>query len=432
MRVEPIPAQWVHIDVLVSILAPKLAAVCVEAASGGLVAWLRSKGFEIVEVSLEDALTRRRQRDLARRRPRHLHLEVRAPERCAPQPRDRGARPRPRDVHPRRRRRPLPGAGAAPRPRLAVADPGPAVDAARVIADLRELDRRTGGEGGARRVAWTEEWRAARAWFAELVAELGLEPRRDAAGNVRVTLEGESRPGLAVGSHLDSVTDGGWLDGALGVMAGLGVLRAWAESGERPPRDLVLVDWADEEGSRFGYSLFGSSAFAGTLDLEVVRPLRDHDGVALADALAENGVELDAAGGRGVVARGDRRLPRAPHRAGPGARVRVPAGRRGRRLRGDRALPPPVRGPGVARGHHPDGPPPRRRPRGGRDDPRDRAARQGARGQGHVRRAGAAPGDHHGRRGRGRAGRRPAPRRRRGARLDARAGAGGGRGRGRA
>jgi N-carbamoyl-L-amino-acid hydrolase len=89
------------------------------------------------------------------------------------------------------------------------------------------------------------------------------------------------------------VPAGGWLDGALGVIAGLGVLRAWAESGGRPPRDIVLVDWADEEGARFGYSLFGSAAFAGTLDREAVAPLRDHDGVALADALAENDVDLD-------------------------------------------------------------------------------------------------------------------------------------------
>jgi N-carbamoyl-L-amino-acid hydrolase len=172
----------------------------------------------------------------------------------------------------------------------------PPVDAERVVAELRELDRRTGGEGGARRVAWGEEWRAARAWFAELVGELGLEPVRDAAGNVRVTLPGESGgPGVALGSHLDSVPSGGWLDGALGVMAGLGVLRAWAERGERPPRDLVLVDWADEEGARFGHSLFGSSAFAGELDPEAVAELRDPEGVRLPDALAENGVDLGTA-----------------------------------------------------------------------------------------------------------------------------------------
>ena len=173
---------------------------------------------------------------------------------------------------------------------------GPPIDTGRVIADLHELDRRTGGEGGARRVAWGEEWRAARAWFAELLAELGLEATRDPAGNVRVRLEGEAKPAIALGSHLDSVPAGGWLDGALGVIAGLGVLRAWVDSGERPPRDLVLIDWADEEGARFGRSLLGSSAFSGSLEVSAAAELRDADGIVLADALAENGVELERMG----------------------------------------------------------------------------------------------------------------------------------------
>ncbi len=170
----------------------------------------------------------------------------------------------------------------------------PPVDAARAIADLRELDRLTGGPGGARRVAWGEEWRRAREYFTGLVAEIGLAPERDPAGNLWVRLDGSGDdPALTLGSHLDSVPDGGWLDGALGVMAGLGVLRAWAESGEPPPRDLVLVDWADEEGARFGHSLLGSSAVAGSLDLDAVRELRDHDGRPIAEVLAENGVELE-------------------------------------------------------------------------------------------------------------------------------------------
>jgi len=171
---------------------------------------------------------------------------------------------------------------------------GPAVDAARVIADLRELDRLTGGPAGARRLAWGEEWRRARGFFRELVAEVGLAPESDPAGNLWVRLEGAGGgPPVALGSHLDSVPSGGWLDGALGVMAGLGVLRAWADSGERPPRDLVLIDWADEEGARFGHSLLGSSAVAGSLDLGTVRELRDHEGRPIAEVLAENGVKLE-------------------------------------------------------------------------------------------------------------------------------------------
>jgi N-carbamoyl-L-amino-acid hydrolase len=180
----------------------------------------------------------------------------------------------------------------------------PAIDAARVIADLRELARRTSNERGAQRLCWTETWRDARAFLTERLAELGLEPERDAAGNLWATLPGEDRsqPALAIGSHVDSVPDGGWLDGAYGVMAALGVLRAWSESGQAPSRDLRLVDWADEEGARFGRSLFGSSAFAGSLDVAEIEALTDADGNAIADVLARNDVELarvgDAADGR--------------------------------------------------------------------------------------------------------------------------------------
>jgi N-carbamoyl-L-amino-acid hydrolase len=183
---------------------------------------------------------------------------------------------------------------------------GPAVEAARVVADLRELDRRTGGPGGAQRLCWTEVWREARAMLTNLLGDIGLEPERDAAGNLWAVLEGEREPALVVGSHVDSVPDGGWLDGALGVMAAVGVLRAWAGSGRRAPRSLALVDWADEEGARFGRSLFGSSAFSGTLDPEGVRGLRDAEGISIVDALAENGVSLEdalgAISGQGRVA----------------------------------------------------------------------------------------------------------------------------------
>ena len=174
-----------------------------------------------------------------------------------------------------------------------MASPGPAIDADGVIADLRELDRRTGGPGGARRLCWGDEWGAARSFLGELLAELGIEPELDAAGNLWALLPGAAEPALAVGSHLDSVPAGGWLDGAYGVMAGLGVVRAWARAGEPPPRTLALVDWADEEGARFGRSLFGSSAFSGTLDIEQVRELRDASGAALPEILAANGVDLD-------------------------------------------------------------------------------------------------------------------------------------------
>ena len=164
------------------------------------------------------------------------------------------------------------------------------MDPARVIADLRELDRRTGGPEGARRVCWTEEWMAARAFLRELLDELAVEIEVDAAGNLWAEVPGESSDVVAVGSHLDSVPAGGWLDGALGVMAAVEVLR----SAGAPARGVALVDWADEEGARFGRSLLGSSAFAGTLDPDAVRGLTDAGGERLPAVLAAHAVDVDA------------------------------------------------------------------------------------------------------------------------------------------
>jgi hydantoinase/carbamoylase family amidase len=175
----------------------------------------------------------------------------------------------------------------------------PTIDAGSVIADLRELDARTGGPGGARRVCWGDGWRAARELLRELLAELGLEPELDEAGSLWAYLPGEREPALALGSHLDSVPAGGWLDGALGVMGGLGVLRAWTTAGRRPPRTLALVDWADEEGARFGRSLFGSSAAAGTFDPDELTGAEDAGGRSAAEVLADNGIELARVGDAG-------------------------------------------------------------------------------------------------------------------------------------
>lgn len=160
-----------------------------------------------------------------------------------------------------------------------------------VIVNLKELAARTGNADGAQRVAWGPVWRDARTWFAGKLSEIGLTPSMDAAGNSWITLRGESDRTVIVGGHLDSVPNGGWLDGALGVLAGYEALRMFA--GTRPPLTLALVDWADEEGARFGRSLLGSSAAGGSLNVDDVRNLVDKSGIRLIDALKENGVELD-------------------------------------------------------------------------------------------------------------------------------------------
>jgi N-carbamoyl-L-amino-acid hydrolase len=165
------------------------------------------------------------------------------------------------------------------------------MNAQRVIADLRELAARTSTAGGAQRLAWGPVWRDAREWFTGKITGLGLRIETDSAGNNWVTLPGASPRTVIVGSHLDSVPNGGWLDGALGVMAALEALRMHASA--RPPVTIRLVDWADEEGARFGRSLLGSSAAAGSLKIDDVRELTDRHGTRLVDALGENGVALD-------------------------------------------------------------------------------------------------------------------------------------------
>jgi N-carbamoyl-L-amino-acid hydrolase len=165
----------------------------------------------------------------------------------------------------------------------------------RTVAELRELQELTGDENGAQRVAWTETWESARQWLREKVVPTGAEEEVDEAGNQWFTLPGASDRALLIGGHIDSVPNGGWLDGCLNLVAGVEVLRRIAEEGT-PPLTVRLVNWADEEGARFGRSLFGSSAAAGSMaDQDELRERRDADGVALPDALAQHGVDLDRA-----------------------------------------------------------------------------------------------------------------------------------------
>jgi len=164
----------------------------------------------------------------------------------------------------------------------------------RTIDELKELRALTADENGAQRVAWTDTWLKARAWFASKLDGLPVEHHFDSAGNRWVTLPGASEKALILGSHLDSVPNGGWLDGCLGAMAGLEVMRRFAnEYHGRPPVTIRLVDFADEEGARFGRSLLGSSAFAGTHSIAADRVRVDKDGIRLDDALKRCGVDID-------------------------------------------------------------------------------------------------------------------------------------------
>lgn len=165
---------------------------------------------------------------------------------------------------------------------------------ARTVAELKELRALTSDADGAQRVAWTETWASAREWLREKLSALPVTVETDEAGNLWATLAGASERALLIGGHTDSVPNGGWLDGCLNTLAGLEVLRRIAAQGV-PPVTVRLVDWADEEGARFGRSLFGSSAFSGNMDPQALAALHDSAGTSMPDALAVYDVDLHRA-----------------------------------------------------------------------------------------------------------------------------------------
>src|SRR5205823_1402890 len=169
-----------------------------------------------------------------------------------------------------------------------------ALDPKRMIAELKELRSLTSDDNGAQRVAFTRAWVETRSWLKSKLEALPVEVHTDAAVNLWATLRGQSEAGLLIGGHMDSVPNGGWLDGCLNVLAGVEILRriAWQYNG-KPPVTVRLVDWADEEGARFGKSLFGSSACSGNLNMDEARELKDKQNIHLPDALKEIGVDFE-------------------------------------------------------------------------------------------------------------------------------------------
>ncbi|MDQ2823958.1 MAG: Zn-dependent hydrolase [Verrucomicrobiota bacterium] len=162
------------------------------------------------------------------------------------------------------------------------------------IDELKELRALTGDANGAQRVAFTQTWARARAWLREKLEQLPVEIHNDAAGNLWTTLRGKSNKAVLIGGHIDSVPNGGWLDGCLNTMAGVEILRRInVQYKGEPPVTVRLVDWTDEEGARFGKSLFGSSACSGKIDMNETRGLKDKDGIRLVDALKEYGIDFE-------------------------------------------------------------------------------------------------------------------------------------------
>src|SRR5205823_11793781 len=156
--------------------------------------------------------------------------------------------------------------------------------------------------GGVTRSCWSPPHEEARAWLLSEIRGAGLQAWVDPAGNVFGGLGASSfsagTPAVVTGSHIDTVPEGGILDGALGVLAGLECLQAIREAGAAAQRPLVVAAWSDEEG-RYG-SLFGSRAFCGRLDVAAIATMAAVDGERLVDAMARAGFDAHRAPAAGA------------------------------------------------------------------------------------------------------------------------------------
>lgn len=148
--------------------------------------------------------------------------------------------------------------------------------------------------GGYRRYAWTTEDAELRDWFAATAADRGMEVVLDRAGNQWAWLgDPDGEPGLVLGSHLDSVPDGGAYDGPLGVVSAFAALDAVRAAGGGPDQPLGIVNFGDEEGARFGVACAGSRVITGALAPDRARALTDADGTSLAEAAARAGMDVE-------------------------------------------------------------------------------------------------------------------------------------------
>ncbi len=165
---------------------------------------------------------------------------------------------------------------------------------ARIARDLEYLKQFTSTPGnGCTRLPFTKEARGAVDFLKELMAEAGLSVKEDVAGNVFGTLEGTdpTLPCVMMGSHFDSVINGGDFDGIAGVIAAIEVARQLKDEGFRPVRNFVVAGFMDEEGMRFGTGYFGSGAMLGHRDVDYCKHYKDVDGISIYDAMKSYGLD---------------------------------------------------------------------------------------------------------------------------------------------
>ncbi len=164
------------------------------------------------------------------------------------------------------------------------------------ISDLGEIGKQE--EGGVTRLSFTDEERAAKDRVVSFMKEAGLSVREDAAGNVIGGREvrNPNSPAVLIGSHVDSVYNGGNFDGPLGVLAGIEVMQTMEEQGIETEHPIEVIAFTDEEGTRFSFGMIGSRALAGRLTPEDLTKHEDRDGISIAEAMRACGLDAERIG----------------------------------------------------------------------------------------------------------------------------------------
>ncbi|MEO6998592.1 MAG: allantoate amidohydrolase [Terracoccus sp.] len=166
----------------------------------------------------------------------------------------------------------------------------------RMWSDLEPVGREP-STGGYRRFAWTRTDHDLREWFVGECAARGLDVTEDRAGNQWAWWgDPDAQPGVVIGSHLDSVPDGGAFDGPLGVVSALATIDALRAAGSTPAVPLGVVNFVDEEGARFGVACAGSRIITGALTADRARSLTDADGISMAQAWSSTGRDPQSMG----------------------------------------------------------------------------------------------------------------------------------------
>lgn len=149
-------------------------------------------------------------------------------------------------------------------------------------------------DGGVSRLAFSDKEKEANSLMASKLESEGFEARFDQIGNMIARIEGlEDLPAIVIGSHLDTVPNGGRYDGSLGVIAGLEIARVFSENNFKTRHPIEVISFACEESSRFGKSMLGSKAMLGMLEIEHVASLIDRNGVRFSEALESQGLSID-------------------------------------------------------------------------------------------------------------------------------------------